>query len=151
MEQQQRRFMTTSLRRVRSETDQLQGFAHRASSAVRSSVAQCGSELAGLSARIELLPAIWIREQVKETAALNRAFKAGAERQFERLSSELSLLEHDVLSRDPAAILRRGYSITRRNGRIVRDSSEVAVGDHIETQLHRGRVESTVRIAEVDT
>ena len=62
--------------------------------------------------------------------------------------SELALLETEVLGQDPARLLSRGYSVTRINGRIVRDAAQVAIGAWMETSLHRGRVESIAQTVE---
>lgn len=57
---------------------------------------------------------------------------------LDRLSSQLRLLS-------PRAVLERGYSITRTPaGIIVRDGTEVAQGDRLETLLAAGRIDSTV-------
>ncbi|HSV72291.1 MAG TPA: exodeoxyribonuclease VII large subunit [Chthonomonadales bacterium] len=45
---------------------------------------------------------------------------------------------------DPAAVLRRGYTITRIGGRAVTRAGDVRPGDEIETVLHEGRLRSTV-------
>ena len=47
---------------------------------------------------------------------------------------------------DPAAMLERGWTVTRRaDGAILRSSAEVASGDPLETQFADGRVLSTAR------
>jgi len=56
----------------------------------------------------------------------------------------------DVLS--PLAVLERGYSITRTaEGRVVRDASEVQVGDELETLVFRGSVRSRVAASAPDS
>ena len=45
---------------------------------------------------------------------------------------------------DPVRVLRRGYSITRHNGKVVRDASNVKKGAVIETTLHQGTITSIV-------
>ena len=49
-------------------------------------------------------------------------------------------------SLSPLAVLRRGYSLTQHaaDGRIVRDASELAVGQSIVTRLAAGRAVSRV-------
>jgi exodeoxyribonuclease VII large subunit len=45
----------------------------------------------------------------------------------------------------PLNVLTRGYSLTQKpSGELLRDSSEVRVGDSVVTRLHRGRIESIV-------
>ena len=54
---------------------------------------------------------------------------------------QLGIILHSV---DPALMLKRGYSITRINGKAVRDASQLKTGDEIETQLEKGTVKSKV-------
>lgn len=65
-------------------------------------------------------------------------FRISAENQ--RLRSRLELI--DVLS--PAATLRRGYSITRINGKAVSNIAEVNPGDEISTTLESGEILSII-------
>jgi exodeoxyribonuclease VII large subunit len=50
----------------------------------------------------------------------------------------------------PLAVLGRGYSLTQRarDGRVLRDAGELAVGDEIQTRFHRGRAVSRVEAIE---
>ena len=143
------RVLSVAQSRVQSESEALQALAHRGNSAVRASVLTCGSELSALQTRVDLVPKIGLREQIMEIASLQRELCANAERLLERRSAELTLLEHDVRNGDPIEILRRGYSITRINGRSLRDARDAAAGARIETRLHRGRIESLVDVVEV--
>lgn len=56
----------------------------------------------------------------------------------------LSLIEKSLQLADPQHILRQGYSITRINGKAVRDASQINPGDIITTTLSRGSIQSTV-------
>lgn len=57
---------------------------------------------------------------------------------------QLEGIETKVKMLDPQLVLRRGYSITRVNGKVVRDASLLKKGDVMTTQLERGTVESEV-------
>lgn len=64
-----------------------------------------------------------------------------------RLTSEnhrLQLLEEKAKALDPALLLRRGYSITMKDGHLVRDPQQLSAGDLIETRLEKGTILSTV-------
>jgi len=52
--------------------------------------------------------------------------------------------EKDVKNLSPENVLRRGYSITMLNGKSVKNSGELKVGDKIETLLFLGEVESEI-------
>ena len=64
-----------------------------------------------------------------------------------RLTSEnhrLQLLEEKAKALDPALLLRRGYSITLKDGHLVRDPQQLNAGDRIETMLEMGTIISKV-------
>ena len=66
-----------------------------------------------------------------------------------RLQSERSRLLHFeqlAIVYSPENTLRRGYSLTTKNGKIVKSADELQPGDLLETQLSRGNVESTVAL-----
>ena len=65
-----------------------------------------------------------------------------------RLTSEnhrLQLMEEKAKSLDPTLLLRRGYSITLKDGKAVRDVQALQKGDEIETRLANGLIHSTVQ------
>ena len=64
-----------------------------------------------------------------------------------RLKSEhhrLELLEEKAKALDPTLLLRRGYSITMKDGKAVRDAASLHPGDDISTRLANGTIHSTV-------
>lgn len=64
-----------------------------------------------------------------------------------RLLSEkhsIQLFEEKVRNLDPALLLKRGYSITLRNGLAVRDPQTLHKGDEIETRLEKGTITSII-------
>lgn len=73
--------------------------------------------------------------------ALSTASDIAVERKMSRLDALSNLL--DALS--PQATLRRGYSITRVNGRAVTSVSQVAPGSVVETTLSDGIIKSTIK------
>ena len=64
-----------------------------------------------------------------------------------RLTAEhhrMEIIEEKVRSLDPTLLLKRGYSMTMKDGKIVRDAATLHPGDEIETRLGNGTVRSTV-------
>lgn len=45
---------------------------------------------------------------------------------------------------DPVNVLKRGYSITWNNGKALRDVEDISEGDHVETELYKGKLTSRV-------
>ncbi len=63
-----------------------------------------------------------------------------------RAQARLERLQASLAGLDPAAVLARGYSITRdAAGQVLRDAAPVKEGSRISTTLARGRLESEVR------
>ena len=65
-----------------------------------------------------------------------------------RLISErhkLELVDEKLHALDPALLLKRGYSITLKDGKAVRDAQALQKGDEIETRLANGTIHSTVK------
>jgi exodeoxyribonuclease VII large subunit len=67
---------------------------------------------------------------------LRRQFEK-QDQQFEKLRSAIELLQ-------PESLLRRGYSLTYRNGRLIRSVEEIQPGDEVRTQLSDGQFRSTI-------
>ncbi|MDE6670101.1 MAG: hypothetical protein K2K26_10540, partial [Muribaculaceae bacterium] len=65
-------------------------------------------------------------------------------RQLQRISDVVQALS-------PANTLRRGYSITRVDGRAVTDTSHLAPGTRLTTHLYNGTIESEVSAVSHDS
>jgi len=57
----------------------------------------------------------------------------------------LQLVEEKARSLDPTLLLSRGYSMTMKDGKIVRDPKTLRHGDEIETHLEKGTIKSIVK------
>ena len=57
----------------------------------------------------------------------------------------LQLVEEKARSLDPTLLFSRGYSMTMKDGKIVRDPKTLRHGDEIETHLEKGTIKSIVK------
>ena len=57
----------------------------------------------------------------------------------------LAQIELKLQSFDPQILLSRGYSITLKNGHVIRNASELMPGDEIETRVEKGTFKSIVK------
>lgn len=64
---------------------------------------------------------------------------------IQRKRHRLELLAQRTLSLDPTQLLRRGYSITLKDGHIVHDACMLQPGDEIETILENGKIQSIIK------
>ena len=67
------------------------------------------------------------------------------ERKMLNESHRLQLLSQRIQAQDPELLLKRGYSITLKDGKSVRSASELKGGDIIETKFAEGSVKSEVQ------
>ncbi len=58
---------------------------------------------------------------------------------------QLQNLEKNLKNLDPINILKRGFSITRINGKAITDIAQVERGQEIETQVYQGKITSTIK------
>ena len=66
------------------------------------------------------------------------------DRRLQAEKHRLELLTEKVKTLDPALLLKRGYSITMKDGHAVSDPKDLRPGDQIETRLEKGTFKSTV-------
>ncbi|MBP5278303.1 MAG: exodeoxyribonuclease VII large subunit [Prevotella sp.] len=67
-----------------------------------------------------------------------------AEKRIMSEQHRLQLLQQRVEAANPEHLLRKGYSITLHNGKMVRDIKQVKSGDRLETRLSSGTIHSIV-------
>ena len=91
------------------------------------------SLFAVLRARQEqLLETVWIR-------SVN-----GVRNLLTSQTHKLEILDKTLAAADPAVILKRGYSLTRAGGRVVKCASDLKKGDRLTTVFSDGSVESEI-------
>lgn len=101
--------------------------------------------LMSLSDKLSLLSPLNVLAQKKEAISndvkhLENAYQSiyqKAESRFQIINAKLNLL-------NPLAVLEKGYSITYKDGKALRNASELCIGDQIETKLENGTVISKV-------
>lgn len=68
-----------------------------------------------------------------------------SERQVIIGRNKVELLEHRATLLDPINILKRGYSMTLHNGKVVKDAASLNSGDDITVMFEKGSVSATVK------
>ena len=90
-----------------------------------------------------------IRETVISSLGKINAFETRlpilTDRRLMTEKHRLQLMEEKAKNLDPTLLLQRGYSITTKNGKVVRYVEELEIGDDLETHLANGTVHSIVK------
>lgn len=80
----------------------------------------------------------------RKLALLSSNIQPVLERKMMKEQHRLQLLAQRAKSQDPEHLLKRGYSITLKDGKSVRDASQLQEGDVLETKFAEGSVKSEV-------
>ena len=106
------------------------------------------TQKAQLTTISELIPRIFPVIKAQQEAKLNTIEQKLPLLASQRLTSErhkLELMGEKLQALDPALLLARGYSITLKDGKTVRDPKFLAPGDIIETRLEKGTITSIIK------
>ena len=95
--------------------------------------------------KLETSPKRLISEQESHLNSIKELISRTTKHRIEKANEKLSFLEHRLTLNDPRTILKRGYSITRINGKVVTNDLETNDGDIMETLLYDGTVTSVVK------
>jgi exodeoxyribonuclease VII large subunit len=91
----------------------------------------------------------YLRDSIKKYTALEYEVKQMLpkilENQILKFKQVLRLAETVIAQNDPERNLKLGYSLIRKNGKIVRKLTDVAVGDDLDLQVSDGIIISQVR------
>ena len=85
-----------------------------------------------------------ISDDMHKVETLESVIKPMLERRVTGEMHRLQMLGQRVSALDPDLLLKRGYSITLHEGKIVRDASQLKHGDKIETRVEKGTIHSIV-------
>ena len=85
-----------------------------------------------------------ISDDMHKGETLESVIKPMLERRVTGEMHRLQMLGQRVSALDPDLLLKRGYSITLHEGKIVHDASQLKHGDKIETRVEKGTIHSIV-------
>ena len=97
-----------------------------------------------MQSRLSNLFSVFRTRQEARIDTLGQQIPLLLERRIIAERHRIQLLEEKAKALDPALLLRRGYSITLKDGCIVRDPQQLSSGDKIETRLEKGVIHSIV-------
>ena len=67
-----------------------------------------------------------------------------AERRLTQEKHQIEIISEKIRMLDPTLLLKRGYSITMKDGRVVKDVAALKAGDEIESKLSVGTIKSII-------
>lgn len=103
------------------------------------------ARLETLHGRLAVMAKSRFREEIQFLGQCDRRLRMAVERRLKDEARLLEQLSHRVRQLDPQLLLNRGYSITLKDGKVVKDASKLLAGDEIETRLAHGNVKSVIK------
>jgi len=86
----------------------------------------------------------FITQQKKQAIGIKEQMRQQATNYCNTKETLLSTKMELLASIDPKNVLRRGYSITKFNNKLLKNSTDIAAGDVIETTLYKGKIKSRI-------
>ena len=86
-----------------------------------------------------------ISDAQRRLEILSQNIQPVLERKMLNENHRLQLLQQRIQAQDPDLLLKRGYSITLKDGKSIRSASQLKAGDIIETRFAEGNVKSEVQ------
>ena len=131
---------------LREQSQRLDDLEQRLILAQRNLLRQRANELALLQSRLlAQSPLSRIQQGQQQLAGLQQRMEAAIRKRLDDAGTRLAHLAQMLDSLSPLATLQRGYAIvTDAGGKVISDSSEVAVGAQVRARLARGSLGLTV-------
>jgi exodeoxyribonuclease VII large subunit len=100
--------------------------------------------LHSLARQLCYIPGRAVSDQHNKLLLLQGSLRNFANKRLQKADYTLDRTEQALRLLDPVNVLRRGYSITRHNGKILKDASLVSKGAAIDTTLYKGSIVSII-------
>lgn len=94
-----------------------------------------------LKVKAESIPA----DGLHRLEMLEARLKEPVARKLERELHRVEMLSQRAVAQDPERLLSRGYSITLKDGKSIKDASQLKAGDEIETRFAKGVAKAVVK------
>lgn len=94
-----------------------------------------------LKVKAERIPA----DALHRLEMLEARLKEPVARKLERELHRIDMLSQRAIAQDPERLLSRGYSITLKDGKSIKDASQLKAGDEIETRFAKGVAKAVVK------
>lgn len=134
--------LTDNLLRV---LERLDDAGQRLSYAVNQRINSQKARMATLTTLIPTLALRMVSDQRHRIETTKSRLPIAIERRLTNQKHLLESLSLKLQGFDPQLLLSRGYSITLKDGRAVRDPQQLKPGDEIETRVEKGTIVSTVK------
>lgn len=133
------------INRMSETAEELVGLACRLQESVRNRLLWEYRRMEALKKRIPAIVYKRLADAKYELLSARKDMEQSARRLLSAKMHRLELLKQRIADASPERQLARGYSITLKDGKAVKDVSTLREGDRIVTRLYQGEIESVVK------
>ena len=131
-------------RMFKNEKVNLKDTARLFSSLTGNSMNNSRANLNQLAALLDNLSKRSLNDQKNMLDQARRSILSNAKNKLNEATAKLSFTEEKIRMLSPLNILKRGFSITRQNGKVIRNTDEIQKDILLETQLYEGNLQSRI-------
>ena len=125
---------------LKSQTDLFIGYRHRLRSEGRETIQGCMQQLTEKGNNLKIYSRYRSNDAKKRLRQLQVIIGDRAARDLKLLQAQLAAFEEKTRLVDPYKVLKRGYSLTYKNGKLVKSVHELKKGEELVTRLADGIV-----------
>jgi exodeoxyribonuclease VII large subunit len=144
LEELQQQVLTCPTDRILMEMNRLQLSGTRLPSIVASRLGQSRSQLHTLGAALPLSVSGLLNKHANFLLSLQTSMKQSLHSKIASENHSMNLAEQFITMTSPAYILKKGYSLSLKSGKIVKRAAEIAPGDILCTRFADGEITSRV-------
>ncbi len=118
---------------------------YRISNSARQRVNQAEYKISSNKNRIQNIPQVLLKQRIIDLDTYQTRIRSSLSYSLKKADRELEMFEQNIRLVDPKKVLKRGFSITKHNGKVLSKSSKIKEGDEIETILDSKTIRSTIK------
>jgi exodeoxyribonuclease VII large subunit len=130
---------------IEQEKFVLYNHAEKLKSISSSNIKDAKNELQDMTSKIQYLNKITNQQALQNITENEERLKQATANVFENEIKKVEWLEKNMKLIDPKNILKRGFSITMKDGKAIKNASQLYEGDTIENVFYKGKVGSVVK------
>lgn len=111
---------------------------------VKAKLSKSGNSLIRTAAQLEQKSYMRIQRELNQTEKLRVQLTNNFKTQLKTAKFNLEIAENKINLNNPLVVMQKGYSITTHNGKVVKNSGDLASGDKIETLFYQGKKKSII-------
>ncbi len=130
---------------INDKIDNCNKLFYRINNTVKNNINKDKNRIKNIEQRITNLPKVYIKQSEIQLEQKYKNIISKTKFNIKHISQKIELYEQNIRLIDPENILKRGYSITRHKGKILKNNTKLVNGDLIETIITGKKIKSIIK------